>query len=193
MTLGMLNMQDPIGNHVPLPENPSNMKQDQESGTTSVSLNKLSHLKVLTGPSHTSYRSVVSRAYAEVIYHDPEKGYAQDAAGVVLIQVLGGLLRDGPSGTSQIGHPLTAEIPACSLNQRGWWEGWLQHKYRGVCGPSEGRDLLWCSKQAPDYRIEMRCQDPTAAPTPACSHPSTPPLHICHLPNLGLQSIFSFH
>lgn len=75
--------------------------------------------------------------------------------------------------------------------QRGWWEGWPQPKFRGVCGPNEGRDLLWCSKS--DYRIERRCQDPIAAPTQACSHLSTPTLHICHLPNLGLQSIFSLH
>lgn len=97
----MLSVRDPAGNCVPLPEN-TNMKQGQESGIASVCLNKLSHSKSSHEPQAYSqqYHSVVSREYAEVIHHDLEKGYAQDAAGAVLIPVLGGLLGEGPSGTS---------------------------------------------------------------------------------------------
>lgn len=66
--LGMLSVQDPVGNRVPLPENPYNMKQGQEAGIASVCLNKLTHSKSSHGSQSCSqYHSVVSRENAEVI------------------------------------------------------------------------------------------------------------------------------
>jgi len=173
MISGMLSIWDPAGNRVPLPENTSNTKQGQEPGITSVCLNKLRHSKSsLESQPCSQYHSVVSREYAEVIHHDPEKGYAQDAAGVVLIPVLGGLLRAGPPRTSETGYPLIAELPACSLNHKetGGKTGYSISAEVSVDPTKDMRNLLWCSKQVPDYRTEMRCQDPTAAPTQACSH-----------------------
>lgn len=101
--------------------------------------------------------------------------------------------KEGSLGTLSTGHPMTAELQHAPWIIKRLVGRLAKTEAQRSCGSNEGHDLLRCSEPAPDYQTEMRCQDPIAAPTQACSHCSTPTPRICHLPNLGLQSIFNLH
>lgn len=69
MILGMLSVQDPTGNRVPLPENTFNMKQGQESDIASVSQQTQSFQKFSRVPAIQPVPlSGQQNKYAEVSY-----------------------------------------------------------------------------------------------------------------------------